>query len=541
MREYLSKLKPKNINDLAAMNALYRPGPMKLIPDFIDKRVGKKKITYMHPKMESALKETYGIIVYQEQVMQIAREVAGFTMAQADNMRKAIGKKIKKSMEKVKEDFIKGAVKNGVAKRLAENIFALILDFADYGFNKSHGVAYSILAFYTAYLKTHYPLEFLAVSMEYRKDDETELQLLADECKNLNIKIRRPDVNDSGIYFEVIYTGETNTAGEILYGLSALKNVGEKAAEKIVTERKENGTYKNLVDFLIRVDLRLVNRKTIESLIFAGAFDGISPNRKMLIHNLERATMFAQRIKETPESKGQEGLFLSQPSFNEITNLKMIECDVYPEIEKYNLEKSIIGFYMTGHPLNRYRKNIEAFVNLSFGDDVSEIEFEKLGTAKMCGIISDMQIKSSKKGNKFAVFNLVDLYGSGECVAFSRLFEQKEYLFRNESIVFVEGKAEENGDKIKLLVENIYPIESYQQNNASNILLNIYENKTSVETLEAIQKLADENPGTCSLFFSVIRNGKFKVYRSKAHNVKPTLELISNLKQIVGEDNLTIN
>lgn len=541
MREYLSKLKPQNINDLAAMNALYRPGPMKLIPDFIDKRHGRKSITYMHPLMEKALKDTYGIIVYQEQVMQIAREVAGFSMAQADNMRKAMGKKIKEKMQKFKEEFIRGAVKNEVPKKTAEEIFKLILDFADYGFNKSHGVAYSVLAYYTAFLKTHYPLEFLAVSMEGRKDDETELQFLADEAKRMKIKVRQPDVNESNIDFKTMYGENPSDRGEIIYGLSAIKGVGEKASGNLIKERDLNGAFKSLVDFLIRVDLRLVNKKTIEGLIFAGAFDCIDKNRRKLYLNLERSTMFAQRMKDTPELKGQHGLFSDTPNVNGIRELKMEVFEEFTEIEKYKLEKESIGFYLSGHPLEKYRREIQHFVNLSFGDDVSEIDFKSLGTVKMSGVISDLQIKISKRQNKFVVFNLIDFYGSGECVAFTQLYEAKQYLFKENKLVFVEGKAEENGDKIKLIIENIYPIDNFHQSLANNVTINIFENKTDVKMLKSIKQLAESNPGSCNLFFLVINNGKTQMYKSKEYKINPSPDLISNLKKLVGDDNLRIN
>ena len=541
MREYLAKLKPRNINDLAAMNALYRPGPMKLIPDVIDKRFGKKPITYMHPKMENALKETYGIIVYQEQVMQIAREVAGFTMAQADNMRKAMGKKIKEKMKHVKKDFIAGAINNGLDKKTAEDIFALIFDFADYGFNKSHAVAYSIVAFYTAYLKANFPLEFLAVSMEGRKDDEAELQLLAEECRRIGIKLRQPDVNLSELDFRVKYSENENEKGEIIYGLSAIKNVGEKAAENIIREREINGEFKSLVDFLFRVDLRLVNKKTLEGLIFSGAFDSIENNRKKLFANLERATIFAQRLKETPESKGQEALFSDSLSVNGVSELKLQDYDEFPEIEKYNYEKAAVGLYITGHPLDKYRKDIENFVTLSFGDDPADVEFERLGTVKMCGVISDLEVKLSKKGKKFVIFNLIDFYGTGECVSFSKLFESKEYLFRNDNMVFAEGKAEENGDKIKLIVDNIYPIENYREKYATNLTIIIDEKKITKDKLKEIHRLIDANPGSCNVFFFLLNNGTNKVLRSKEFKIKPSSELISNLKDIVGESNLRIN
>lgn len=543
MKEYLSKMKPKNINDLAIMNALNRPGPMKLIPDLIDKKFGRKPITYMHPKMENALKETYGIIIYQEQVMRIAREVAGFTMAQADNMRKAMGKKIKEKMQQVKDDFIKGSVKNGLQKKLAEDIFKLILDFADYGFNKSHAVAYSFVSYYTAFLKANFPVEFLAVSMECRKDDETELQFLADECQRMKIKVKQPDVNLSELDFKVYYDGNEEEIGEIIYGLSAIKNVGEKAAENIIKERELNGEYKSLVDFLIRVDLRIVNKKTLEGLIHAGAFDSIETNRRKLFCNLETATLYAQRYKERPESWGQEGLMFEseKQATSGHGDLRLRDYDEFPLIEKLNLERAAIGFYVSGHPLDQYRKDIKSHINLSFGNDLSEDEVDKMGTAKMCGVISDLQIRQSKKGNKFVVFNLLDFYGTGECIAFSSLFETKTHLFKNDNLVFVEGKAEKNGEKIKLVVENIFPIEKIHEQLGQNLIINIQEDKVNYEILARIKEVVEASPGNCYLFFNITRNDRKKIFRSKEFKINPSTELISNLKKLVGEHNLNIN
>jgi DNA polymerase-3 subunit alpha len=541
MREYLSKLKPKDINDLAAMNALYRPGPMKLIPDFIEKRFAKKEITYLHPLMESALKDTYGIIVYQEQVMQIAREVADFTMAQADNMRKAMGKKIKDKMQQFKTEFIKGAAKNKVEKKIAEQIFALILDFADYGFNKSHGVAYSILAYYTAYLKAHFPLEFLAISMEGRKDDETELQFLAEECNRMKVKLRQPDVNESFTNFKVYYTNPESKQGEIIYGLSAIKGVGEKASEVIVKEREANGNFKGLVDFLTRVDLRLVNKKTLEGLIFSGAFDSLEKNRRKLNENLERATMFAAKLKESPHSQGQHGLFSDTPHHNGVTELKLIDFEEFDEIEKYNNEKAAIGFYLTGHPLEKYRRQIENFVNLSFGEDINEVDFSKLDSANMCGVISGLSVKDTKRGTKFAVFNLIDFYGRGECVAFSQVYESRKDLFKDNQLVFVQGKAEESGDKLKLIVERIFSIDHFQETLGSNISLIINPERIGEDDIEKIRKLVDNNPGTCGLYFTFLEKDNVKHYKSKEYKVALSSDLISNLKNILGEDNLRIN
>jgi len=541
MREYLAKLKPKNINDLAAMNALYRPGPMDLIPEFIDKRNGKMPITYLHPLMEITLKETYGVIVYQEQVMQIARDIAGFSLAEADNMRKAMGKKKKDILMKIKDKFIKGASQNDVDKKIANEIFALILKFADYGFNKSHGVAYSILAFYTAYLKTHYPAEFFSVSMACRKDDDTELQQLANECKKMKIRLKAPDVNYSEMDFAIKYSENSTAGAEILYGLSAIKNVGAKAAQNIIDERNANGRYLSYLDLLKRVDLRLVNKKALENLIFSGAFDSIEPIRSKLFLNMERATMYAQRYSTSEAANGQEGLFGESSSVPAIEDIIIEDYEEFPETEKYNKEKYAIGFYITGHPLSKYEKDIENFIELTFGDDPNEIDFKKVKNVTMCGVINDFQEKQSKRGNKFGVFNLVDFYGTGECVAFSQLFEKKGHLLKNDMQVVVKGIPEENGDKIKLIVEEIYSIDTFIEIFTKNLVISLDEKKTDLNNIVTIKDMVINNNGNSKLFFKVTDDSSFRAFVSKEYKIKATKELISNLKLLVGENNLKLN
>ncbi|MFZ1322718.1 MAG: DNA polymerase III subunit alpha [Ignavibacteria bacterium] len=541
MREYLAKLKPKNINDLAAMNALYRPGPMDLIPDFIDKRNGKMPITYLHPLMENTLKETYGVIVYQEQVMQIARDIAGFSLAEADNMRKAMGKKKKDILMKIKDKFIKGASQNNVDKKIANEIFALILKFADYGFNKSHGVAYSILAFYTAYLKTHYPAEFFSVSMACRKDDDTELQQLANECKKMKINLKAPDVNYSEMDFAIKYSDNGTAGAEILYGLSAIKNVGAKAAQNIIDERNANGRYISYLDLLKRVDLRLVNKKALENLIFSGAFDSIEPVRSKLFLNMERATMYAQRYSTSEAANGQEGLFGESSSVPAIEDIIIEDYEEFQESEKYNKEKYAIGFYITGHPLSKYEKDIENFINLTFGDDPNEIDFKKVKNVTMCGVINDFQEKQSKRGNKFGVFNLVDFYGTGECVAFSQLFEKKGHLLKNDMQVVVKGIPEENGDKIKLIVEEIYSIDTFIEIFTKNLVINLDERQTDINNIVTIKDMVISHSGNSKLFFKVTNDSNFRAFVSKEYKIKATKELISNLKLLVGENNLKLN
>jgi DNA polymerase-3 subunit alpha len=540
MREYLAKLKPQNINDLAMMNALYRPGPMKLIPDVIEKRFGRKPITYMHPKMEAALKETYGTIVYQEQVMQIAREIAGFSMAQADNMRKAMGKKIKEKMAQVKQDFVNGAIKNGVNKKLAEEIFQLILSFADYGFNKSHAVAYSVLAFYTAYLKAHYPLEFLAVSMDTRKDDESELQLLAEECKKLKIKLLPPDINQSDVNFKIIYGESRNTNGQIVYGLSALKHVGEKPAMNIVEERNKNGPYKSLIDFLLRVDLSLVIKRVVESLILAGAFDSIEPNRKKLFVNLEQIISYVNKNKSLKVKEKQNPLFTDDFHVQNIQVPNLQDVDDFSEIEKFKKEKEIIGFYLSGHPLEPHRNDIEKIINFTFAEKTPVDELDKLGTIRICGVISNLEVKSSKKNNKFATFDLIDLYGTGNCIVFSSLYENKQYLLKNDNIVVVEGRFTENGNNMKLVVEDIFSLQSLTENSIYGIVFDVDEAHLNEDFVEKIYSLSLKYPGNCQVFFRITRNKITEIFKSKDVMIKPSPEFLNTAKQLVGEKNLIL-
>ncbi|MEK6565256.1 MAG: DNA polymerase III subunit alpha, partial [Bacteroidota bacterium] len=301
MQDYLRKLKPSSVNDLVAMNALYRPGPMENIPDFIDRKHGRQKISYLHPRLEPILKETYGVIVYQEQVIKIASEIGGMTLAQADLLRRAMGKKDKKLMAEQKKKFIEGAGANSIDKKIAGDIFDLIEKFASYGFNKSHSVAYSVLAYQTAYLKAHYPSEYMAATLSSEMADTDKIVQLIDECRKLGIQVLPPDVNESGVNFVVTPKG-------IRFGLSAIKNVGVSAVENIVRSRSEKGRFHDMFDFCGRVDLRLVNKKTTEGLIQAGAFDSLHDNRAQLFQNVEAATGYGQNEQEH-SGRGQSNLF----------------------------------------------------------------------------------------------------------------------------------------------------------------------------------------------------------------------------------------
>jgi len=329
--------------------------------------------------------------------------------------------------------------------------------------------------------------------------------------------------------------------GRIVYGLSAIKSVGEKAAENIVAERNANGKYKSLVDFLGRVNLRIVNKKTIEALIFAGAFDSFDNNRRKLFLNFERAITFALKLKESPEQNGQNALFSNEPEYLGNSKLRFEEYEEFDEKEKYINEKTAIGFFLTGHPLEKYKKRIEPFINLSFGDDIEEVDASILSNVKICGVISDFQEKLSKKGKRFAIFSLIDFYGRGECIAFSKIYEPKKSLFTNNNLVFIEGKAEDSSDSYKIIVDNIYSVEHFQESYASNLVVIFNEREMTLEKMNKVNSLLRSEPGSCYVYITVLTNGTQKHFALKDIKVSLTNDLISNLKNLLGENNLRIN
>ena len=350
MREFLKKLKPKGIDGLIAMNALYRPGPMQNIDRYIKRAHGKEKVEYVHPLLEEALKETYGIIVYQEQVMQIANIIAGFTLSEADEMRRAIGKKIRSLMDKMAEKFIEGAVKNGLSKAKAKKIFDLIDKFAQYGFNKSHSVAYSYIAYQTGWLKTHYTAEFMSANLTSEMNNTNKVVVLINECRKLNIKVHAPDINKSGINFEPL------NDKEISFGLNAIKNVGVKALEQFIEVRNKQGEFKSIFDFISKVDQRLVNKKVLESLILAGTFDSLNSNRAQLFEAVDLAINYGNQIDKN-SNKDQINLFGDQEELVKIPELPTIED--WDNQEKLSKEKEVLGIYVSGNPLIKYADLIE--------------------------------------------------------------------------------------------------------------------------------------------------------------------------------------
>jgi DNA polymerase-3 subunit alpha len=534
MQDWLRKLKPNSISDLTAMNALYRPGPMENIGDFIKRKHGQARIEYLHPKMEPILKETYGVIVYQEQVMRIASEIGGFTLAKSDLMRRAMGKKDKKIMEGLKAEFIDGAQKaSKLSAKLAGDIFDLIEKFASYGFNKSHSVAYSVVAYQTAYLKAHYPAEYMAATLTSEINNTDKIVLFIDDCRKLGIQVLPPDVNESDKDFTVTPEG-------IRFGLAAIKNVGINAVEAIVKARTEKGKFTSLYDFCMKVDLRTVNKKTIEGLVLAGAFDSITKHRAQLYKAIEQMLAAASSAQVHAE-RGQDSLFGGGETSASAAHLipQLPNLPMWNDSEKLSREKEVLGFYVSGHPLLKYEKEINAFATVHLGD----VEGLKNGSVKAGGIITSIKKKIDKKGNTMAFLTIEDFTGKAECVVFSSLYKKKIEILEEEKMILVEGKGEVSGDIMKIVAEEILPMDTVSGKFAKKIFFLLNADEITDITLEKLRRLLEHYRGNCNCYFNVVGSAfeNQQVFISRKYSVNPTTEFIESVQEILGRNAIKLS
>ncbi len=446
MQRYLKQLKPTDIEEVIAMVSLYRPGPMKFIPDYIERKNGQKEITYMHPMLESILKPTYGVCVYQEQVMRIAQEMAGYTLEEADVLRKAIGKKIEKLLRGQKEKFIGGIEKNGIDKKIGEKLWSWIEPFAQYSFNKSHAAAYAQVAYQTAYLKAHHTKEFMSSLLTADQNDIERIGFLINDCRKMNIEVLPPDINESFIGFGVV-----PNKPQIRFGLSAIKNVGIKIVEEIVKERKENGHFSSLDDFLTRVDSQSLNKKSMESLILSGAFDCFK-ERGELIYNLDRILEYS-REKRKNKSNGQAGLFDSGETQSE---LKLEKSSPISKKEKLEWEKKLLGLFITGHPLDHLKEALE-----SGGITIKKAKRQMSETSVRVGvIISGIKKIITKSGDPMYFIQAEDLTDTIEVIVFPKALKENGSRFEEGKALFVMGKISHRDDVPKIICEKAEEISS---------------------------------------------------------------------------------
>ncbi|MCX5782400.1 MAG: DNA polymerase III subunit alpha [Elusimicrobia bacterium] len=546
MRDLIRKLQPTNIEDIIALVALYRPGPMGsgMLDDFVSRKHGRTKVKYDHPLLEPILKDTYGVILYQEQVMRIATDLAAFSAGQADGLRKAMGKKIPEEIEKQRENFINGAKNKGIEKRLAEKIFEQIVHFGGYGFNKSHAAAYGIISYRTAYLKSRYPLEFMAALLNSeighsaigKDEEESKLATYLTDSEKMKIKILPPDIQFSEPRFSI-------ENGNIRYGLTAIKNVGEGVAESITNSRKEKGPFKNWQDFIMRAYLHAANRKVLESLIKAGAFDSFGESylftRADLMTKLDKSLELAGS-KNQDASIGQGLLF----EMTEISDTKIngIKVDAWSEHDALSNEKEVLGFYLSGHPLTKHQQDLLCY---------SQYRLDRLpqGGAdprsspliRVAGIITNAKkLVSKAKNESYARFRLEDLNGQIDVVVFPSSYKNglSKYIVPNNFVV-VKGRLSGRDSGNELLAEEIMSIDEAKQKFApyvGTIRLKISSAGLETETLENIKTIIKKYPGKSPVVLDVLVAANEEYSIETDLKVKYTDEFLKDIEKIIGPD-----
>lgn len=492
MQGILKEAKPNSIEDLIALNALYRPGPMANIPQFIASKNGDAPIVYPHPDLEEVLKPTYGVIVYQEQVMMAAQIIGGLSLGKADILRRAMGKKKLTEMAKLKEEFISGAVSQGHTKEFASQFFEMLEPFAGYGFNKSHAAAYSILAYQTAYLKANYPVEFMAANLTNEINDPDKLALYIAETQSMGIEVLPPDVNLSGKYF-------SSQDGKVVYGLNGVKNVGSAVVEAIITERESSGPFASFLDFLNRLDLRQVNKKVLESLIQCGAFDSLGENRATLLLNLETACEFTAKKKEA-ERFGQNSLFDLQEE-EMLGNFEMQQADDVDLKEKLQFERKLLGFYFSGHPMDKYRPVWKQAVRT----DLSHPDQIPLGKpVNLLGMVQQIRSIVTRKGDPMAFVTIEDFNGTIELTIFPKIWKDCRHLIEPEAVLGFKGKADRSKGETKFLVDEVVDPEDLLPENITELHIRLDQELCSQDTMTAMRDMLIDHPGPCRVFLHLM-------------------------------------
>lgn len=557
MKRYLKQLQPTRFDDLIAMNALYRPGPMQWIDDFIARKHGEKSIEYLHPALEPSLKSTYGILVYQEQFMQISKDLCGFTGGQADTLRKAVGKKIVSLMKKVKADFIEGAIKkSNVPRETMEVFWKQLEDFAAYCFNKAHAACYAMIAYQTAYLKSHYPAAFMAALMTSDYDDTDRLSIEISECKSMGIDVLPPDINESFGEFSIVKNKENNKE-QIRFGLNAIKNVGVGSVDELVKNREENGKYDSLEDLLSRANSKTINRKILDSLIKCGALDSFA-DRSILMSNIDNMLAFASR-QQKQSLTGQTDLFGGS---GEDASLK-VKLSLFPAEEEITdrqqliWERELLGIYLSKHPLEDYEEYLsENSVPIGELKNVEEKKQISIG-----GTVTEVREITTKNGKKMAFVKLADVSGEIELIIFPGSLEKTADLWKQDIVILAKGKVSSkdkdgNSGEVKFMLDNASELElekvkKYKPKGKNKHLKNVNNKKPTTETrvyirisstkdqdkLIKLKKSIDQNPGLIPVVLVVGNEDNRQIIKLPSC-VEPTEDFISNMQTIFGQESV---
>jgi DNA polymerase-3 subunit alpha len=528
MQNILRKLGPTCIDDIIAVNALYRPGPLKsgMVDDFIKRKRDPSAVKYPHPVLEPILKDTLGVIVYQEQVMLISQVLAGFTLAEADKLRKAMGKKKMDIIDQMEEKFLKGSQEREIPKKIAESIYAAIRKFGEYGFNKSHSAAYAIISYQTAYLKTHFPVEYMCALLSGVSDDQDDVTRYVSDSRHAGLTVLPPDINKSHFHF----MPEENA---IRFGLGAVKGLGEKAVESIISARTRIDGFKTLQDFLENIDLSAVNKGAMESLIKAGAFDSLHKNRAQLFLNIEMLIDIAKRLQRD-KNFGQGSLF-NMFAASESSSIELPHVREWHDNEKLLHEKEVLGLYLSGHPLAKYEFEIRSFACTSIRD---LNEQDNATGASIVGVISNLKVRTSANGNRFALAMIEDMNGLIEAIIMPNVFSKYESLITKDEPLLIRGKVEFDDETPKrIIVNDVKSLREMRADSIAAIHIRIDNGRMTVATLEALKSVIEQNSGDCPVLFHVNNNKISKTFVAhRAFNVSPTETLIREIANIVGQD-----
>ncbi|MCL5670034.1 MAG: DNA polymerase III subunit alpha, partial [Acidobacteria bacterium] len=534
MTEILRRVKPSRVADLTALNALYRPGPIQggMIDDFIARKTGRKRVTYDLPQLKEYLDETYGVIVYQEQVMQIAAAVAGFSLGEADVLRRAMGKKKHEVMVAMREKFLAGAKTNGVPAKKAEKLFDLMEQFAAYGFNKSHSAAYALVAYQTAYLKTHYSVEFMAAILTSEIGNPDKLTHYLNECRDMGIDILPPDVNSSDRTF-------TPSGSQIRFGLTAIKNVGDTAIASVLEARNKLGRFDNLFQFCENVDLRLLNKRVIESLIKSGAMDSLGSRRAQHLAVLDRAMEWGQKRQRAAET-GQHGLFGGGGESGTAPPTDMPDVPELSETDRLAGEKELLGFYVTGHPLEKHLARLRELTE-SNSSMIDEIENDAPIT--LGGILTNLRIRPSRKGALWAAASLEDLRGSVELLVFPQALQQLQGVLKNDAALLIKGRVRhDENSRAKVVVNEAKPLDAALNGKKPTLRIRIDPANVSAQMLGKLESLLRSHPGENPVLFELERPGDFRalVQPRNPRVANANAELLAHLRSLCGEQAVTV-
>jgi len=483
MKDLLIRMKPDSIEDIIALISLYRPGPMKYADDFIAQKQGKKQIVYEDPRLEPILKETYGIPLYQEQVMQIAGVIGGFTMADADNLRRAMSKKKIDAMERESSKFIAGAKKNGIPEQKAKKLWEQMETFSGYGFNKSHSAAYTMISFQTAYLKAHYPVEFMTALLTSEKNTRDNIVKYMASCREMGINVLPPDINESYTDFSVV-------GGNIRFGLSAVKNVGAGAVDSIITSRESEGRFTSFQSFCDRIDLHKVNKKVMESLIKCGAFDSLEKNRCRLMEGYEDICLAAQR-KHRDRMNGQTSLF-DQPNIEDVTLPELPDVPEWDHDLILSYEKEMLGFYITGHPLLKYADRLKSVVDCDSQTIWSKQDGSNVSVA---GVMSNVRTATTKKKDTMAHVTIEDLKGFITVIVFADLYRDNISLIHSGEPLHVKGRLDIGDEGIKIVASEITSVEEALKTPFSSVHFMIDAERSNGDTVETLKALVERSSG----------------------------------------------